>query len=59
MISNNYKVRFNYYRINTKVEEKVDGQPVTACTPIESILLVLNSHKVSLGQVLNVEVVRL
>lgn len=57
---NNYKVRFNYVNIesiNTPIE--TDWYPVTAYTPTEALLLVLNAKKVSMGQVIYLEIKRI
>ena len=56
MIKNLYKVRFNYLRAHTCIEDKHDWECVDALSPIEAILLVLNKNKVSLGQIINIEV---
>lgn len=57
---NNYKVRFNYVNmgaINAPIE--TDWYPVTAYTPTEALLLVLNAKKVSMGQLIYLEIKRI
>lgn len=57
---NNYKVRFDYARTTTDhAIIKAEWTPVTAYTPTEALLLVLNAYKVSMGQLLYLEVKRL
>ena len=56
MIKDQYKVRFNYLRLYTHIEDKHDWELVNALSPIEAILLVLNKNRISLGQILNIEV---
>ncbi len=57
---NNYKVRFDYLKLIDKaVTVKSDWYPVTAYTPTEALLIVLNACKLSMGQLIYVEIKRI
>lgn len=56
---NNYKVRFDYRMLHVNTVQKSDWNPVTAYTPTEALLLVLNMHKVSMGQLEYIEIKRI
>lgn len=57
---NNYKVRFNYIKIGDfKTPIETDWYSVTAYTPTEALLLVLNANKVSMGQLIYLEIKRI